>query len=384
MPQPGLGAVARMQEGERGADRQAVVPHRGKYEHLVQRQGFGKQPVEPHVGEQAAGQRELARAGAREPPAHRLHGVILGDFLDRGRDGLAVVPLADRQEFLAHRGPVAEIGLHQSRLGIEPKLRRHLARQLRLAVSRKPRELSLMAQHAEAARDRRVAIGAGEARLLQRPGQPAVVAVMALELAALQAAHRIADIVADAVGRINERVVPVGVEQRRERMRLVVIGEMDLRVRPERIVLQETVRAEQLVRVGDAEAMAQHRELAVGALAPAPALKRVVQLAPEREFVVVRREPAARGGDRVDIVAPPVSDPQHLVDRKPRHALARALHAGEALLRHRRDHLVVVERGGGRIVHAGMDRQDTQRGHLLVWGGFRLAREPITPNKSAG
>jgi hypothetical protein len=35
--QPGLGAVARMQEGERGADRQALVAHRREDEHLVER-----------------------------------------------------------------------------------------------------------------------------------------------------------------------------------------------------------------------------------------------------------------------------------------------------------------------------------------------------------
>ena len=62
--QPGLGAVARMQERERGADRQAVVAHRRKDEHLVERQRLGEQPVEPHIGEQPARQREPARAGA--------------------------------------------------------------------------------------------------------------------------------------------------------------------------------------------------------------------------------------------------------------------------------------------------------------------------------
>ena len=67
--QPGLGAVARVQEGERRADREALIAHRGKHEHLVERQGLGEQPVEPHVGEQPARQRELARAGAPEPPA---------------------------------------------------------------------------------------------------------------------------------------------------------------------------------------------------------------------------------------------------------------------------------------------------------------------------
>ena len=60
--QPGFDAVARVQQRERGADRQAVVAHRGKDEHLVERQRLGQQPVEPHIGEQPAGKREPARA----------------------------------------------------------------------------------------------------------------------------------------------------------------------------------------------------------------------------------------------------------------------------------------------------------------------------------
>src|SRR5947209_5944104 len=119
--------------------------------------------------------------------------------------------------------------------------------------------------------------------------------------------------------------------------------------------------------------MTEHGELAVCALAPAPAIERVVQLPPQRKFVVMCRKPAARGGDRVDIAARPARDAQHLIDRKPWDALARALLARQALLRDRRDHLVVVERGRGGIMHAGMDRQDTQSWHLIVEEGVGLA-----------
>ncbi len=136
-----------------------------------------------------------------------------------------------------------------------------------------------MPQHAEAARDRRVAVGAGEPGLLQRLGQPAVIAIETFERAIFEAAHRVADVVADAVRRIDQRLVPVGVEQRGERVARVMVGEIDLRVGPERIVLQEPVGAEQLVRIGDAEAVAQDRELAMRALFPLPAFERVPELA---------------------------------------------------------------------------------------------------------
>jgi hypothetical protein len=45
--QPGLGAVALVQEGERGADREALIAHRRKHEHLIERQRLGDEPVEP-------------------------------------------------------------------------------------------------------------------------------------------------------------------------------------------------------------------------------------------------------------------------------------------------------------------------------------------------
>ena len=95
-----------------------------------------------------------------------------------------------------------------------------------------------------------------------------------------------------------------------------MVGEIDLRVRPERIVLQEAVGAEQLVRIGDAEAMAQDRELAVRALFPLPALERVPELARQRETVVdsvgnqprvvaiastsLRRQPAMRSTSSIE------------------------------------------------------------------------------------
>src|SRR5262249_9110787 len=141
--QPGLGAVTLVQEGEPGADREALVAHRGKYEHFIQRQRFGKQPVEPHIGEQAAGKSELARAGTFEPVAYRLEREIFRDLLDRRRDGLAIVALAEAKKFLAHRGPVAEVRFDQAALVVEAELRGHLARELRLAVGREPGELSL-------------------------------------------------------------------------------------------------------------------------------------------------------------------------------------------------------------------------------------------------
>ena len=152
---------------------------------------------------------------------------------------------------------------------------------------------------------------------------------MAIELAVLERAHRIADIVADAVGRIDQRVVPVGVEQRGERVRLVMIGEMDLRVGAERVVAQEALGVENVRRVGGAETAREDRKVAIVAPA-ARALHGVAQFAPERHAQMIGRMEAARHGDRVDIVARPAGDAQHLVDSEPRHRLAVALDRASA------------------------------------------------------
>ena len=120
--QPGLGAVARVQERERGADRQAVVAHRRKDEHLVERQCLGEQPVQPHIGEQAAGEREPRAPLRASHQRTDFSGEVLRDLLDRRRDRLAVVSLADRQELLAHRRPVAEVGFDQPVIAVEAEL----------------------------------------------------------------------------------------------------------------------------------------------------------------------------------------------------------------------------------------------------------------------
>ena len=58
--EPGREPVARVQEATARADRKAVVAHRREDEDLVERQRLGEQPVEPHVGEQPAGERRVS------------------------------------------------------------------------------------------------------------------------------------------------------------------------------------------------------------------------------------------------------------------------------------------------------------------------------------
>jgi hypothetical protein len=53
---------------------------------------------------------------------------------------------------------------------------------------------------------------------------------MTIQPAALEATNRIADIVAYAVGRVDQRIIPIGMKQRRQRMRFVMVLEADFGV----------------------------------------------------------------------------------------------------------------------------------------------------------
>jgi hypothetical protein len=124
--------------------------------------------------------------------------------------------------------------------------------------------------------------------------QPAVVAVVAGEPSVLERANRIADVVADAVGRIDQRLVPVGEEQRRQRMRRMVVGEEELRIGTKSVLREEQPGVEDRQCIGGAIALAVTPYLALLAFLAEPAADGVVDLLVERIFQIVRREERAR------------------------------------------------------------------------------------------
>ena len=136
---------------------------------------------------------------------------------------------------------------------VEPEMFGDLLGKLGLSISRKPGELAFVTNISKAAGFGRVTIRPGEA-VAQRPAleQPAVIAEMAVEPAIAQRAHAVADIVADAVGRIDQRIVPIGVEQRGQRMRLVMVGEMERDAGTKPVLGEEILGAEDRERIGGA------------------------------------------------------------------------------------------------------------------------------------
>ena len=212
------------------------------------------------------------------------------------------MPLEDLHHGGAQRAEVLEIGLDES-LAPDAEVLRQLRRQPCLAARRDPGQLALVPERAEAARLGGVRIGECDAVPPRAVGQHHLAAIVAFELAVLQRADRIADIVAEPVRRIDQRLRPVGEEQRVERVRLVVVGEMEFHVRAERIFVAETVGAEQLRRIADAGAICDGEHVALRALAAVPAPRRVVEVAQQLEAQILRRKGADAERYHVDVVA---------------------------------------------------------------------------------
>src|SRR5205085_8479625 len=123
--------------------------------------------------------------------------------------------------------------------------------------------------------------------------EQAVRAVMELEVSVLECADRIADVVPYSIRRVDQRVVPIGMKEGRERMRAVMVGEVHRRPRPERILVKKPLGAEESMRVRRAVGRARVRNVAIVALAAQSLAGAVIKVAQRREFEIVQREDAA-------------------------------------------------------------------------------------------
>ena len=191
--------------------------------------------------------------------------------------------------------------------------------------------------------------------------------------AAAQEAVAVLHVVAAAVGGIDQRIVPIGMKQRRERMRAVMVVEVHPAVVAKAHLPPQTGRVEYALGVGAPGA----HQLALEADVAHPALQLLeapAELAPGVEMGAPapgKDGPAQRHG--VHLRTGRAGDGQALVDRLVRDAAAVDLDAGQALERHRRDHPVVLEDGGATVVKARMyaeDEQAVRPGRHAGWKGI--------------
>ena len=223
-----------------------------------------------------------------------------------------------------------------------------------------PGQFAFMAPFAKSGGLSGAAIG-GRQAIARRPSdhEPFFSAEMAFKHSFPQRSHTVAHIVADTVGRIDQSLVPVGVEQRRKTMRFVMIDKMQFRVRAEAVLSEKQFAAKQPMRVGNAGSLADRCQIPLKAPAPETIAQRVVDVAHQREAEIVQRKGAANGRDRIHIVARPAGDMQHFVDGEPGDRAAPALFAPQTLFLNRRDQLVVLEGRRGCVMRTGLKRQNS-------------------------
>ena len=138
----------------------------------------------------------------------------------------------------------------------------------------------------------------------------------------------------------------------------MVVGETVAGIGAKAVLGEEAPGGEDFRRIGGALALAFAPQLAQAGLLAAPAPQRVVDLAVERAAHVAGRVEGAGRRDRVDVAPGPAGDAQHLVDREPGNAAARALLARQAFFLDGGNQIVIVQRDRRSVVLARMECQE--------------------------
>ena len=216
--------------------------------------------------------------------------------------------------------------------------------------------------------------------------QPSVVAEMAIEPAAAQCPHAVTDVVAHAVRGIEEGIAPIREEQCRQSVRLVVIDECERNIRTKAVVAQELRRSKDRTGIQRPTQLAVHHQIAERSIGAQGAPHRIDRLLVRGKAKIARWKERARRCQHVDVAARPAGNAQHLVDRRPRDTLPRALDARQALLLDRRDEPVIVERRRGAVVTARVNCQNTHEAEVCggpswdtsrLHSGIRSSRQPL-------
>ena len=358
LAQPDGKPVPLAQETQGGADSKSVVAHGGEYKYFVDRQGLRQPLVHSDIGKKTARKREMAGFGDLEPVTDGAANEILDDRLDRRGDGLAIVAATDVVDRLFYSGKCLEIGIDQSVLVAKTVVAREVRREGRLAARGQAGQFAFMAVDAESAGLGGIAVGEGEAVLrCMFHQQLAIVAVIAVELAACERANAVADVVAEAVGRVDKCIVPVGIEERRECVRLVMIDKVQRNTGAKAVIVQELLASEEGLRVARPAAPAQSRQLPLAEVRTQPAPHPVVDFLEKTVAQIARGKKRPRCRYGVNVAACPAGDLQNLIDGEPRQA-TRTLFSGKPLLLNRGNALVVVEGRRGGIVIARMKSKD--------------------------
>src|SRR5712692_6316844 len=222
-----------------------------------------------------------------------------------------------------------------------------------------------MAQRRESERGGRRRIGMAEAVDRRRREQAFLAAVDRRELALGEITMAVVHGVAAGVRRDQQGIVPGGVEQRRQRMRFVMIVEPDERVGAKAAVATELRHVDDCVDVGGVVADELRRHVAPGTFLDVAAVKLAQPAhAPDGLVITGIQFAAAEEGD-VHVAAGGADDRQDFVDARIRMNAAVALAARQPLELHGRLRRIVEKHCGRGIVYAGMNGKNELRHRSL-------------------
>ena len=377
--QPRSEPVAVEEELQGAADDEAVIAHRRHDEHFVDRQALGQEPIEPDIGEDAAGETEPAHAVPLEEPLHRQGDAPFEQRLDRRGGVLAGVGEGERTEAVAQRAVVGQVHLDPAVRG-DREVALHLGQEGRLAIGGKPGQLALVAVHPEAQGLGHKPVGEAEAARGMGARQPAIVAVEVGQRAVLKEVVAVIDLIAAAVGGVEQRLLPIGEEEARQRVGKMVVREEDSRVGPQPEIGEEGGGVEHFA--GAAPQFADDDIHLAGLFAAGDAAQPLTQLfvRPPMGEIAPAKEPARAHHD-FDVRALDAGDAQHLGERvfgKP----ARALDPVHPLFGDRGEDAVVVEQRGRGIVRSRMQAEDQHGGTINRHPG--AGRDPFFNRSGRG
>ena len=249
-----------------------------------------------------------------------------------------------------------------------------------LAESGEARHLAFMAEGQESQGLGGIGIGLAQAVDAPGPLQLRLAAIELGQLAVPEEPHGILHIVAPAIGGIEQRLGPAGMEEAGERMGEMVIAEGDRGGRGEIELALEALAVEHGggIRPAIADAFVLHVFMALAAEPPA---KLEGDVSPRRKMAEETGGKHAPGhGHGADLRALAPGDGQAFVDGLDRYAPAVALLAGDALQRHRRQHPILIEQAGAGIVAAGIDAENKHGEGFRPLAGLAIGEPNLTPN----
>jgi len=278
-------------------------------------------------------------------------------MLDRGGHVLARHAPGQADDEFLHRLVACEVAVDQACL-VDAEMGGHGIEQHRLSIGGESGQLSFMAVADETQRRCCHAISFAQPIDAARLQQAVVAAVERLQPAAAEKPDRVLRVVARAVGRIEQRLRPIGMEEAGQRMGQMMIAERDIRVGPESIVRQKSRRIEQ--REGIPSAIAVAFDIHVFLFFPAQrtAQPGLQEAGPGKMPIVALGEEAAVQNQNIHLPPLPACNRQAFVHCLDGDAPAIRLAPGQPLLRDGGQRPVFVEQASGAVMGRGTDAEN--------------------------